>query len=105
MSNSIIKVADPVIGEEEITAVLDVLNSGVIAQGPVVAEFEKRFAEYCGTKYAVAVNSGTAAIHSALHAAGIKPGDEQGDAVIKYSSVIGQMNREVKPFETQDPGM
>lgn len=71
-----LNIASPLIEEEEIKAVNDVLRSGMLAQGPKVAELEKKWAEYCGTKYAVAVNSGTAAIHSALFAAGVGPGDE-----------------------------
>jgi len=69
-------IAAPVIGEEEIKAVNGVLVSGMLAQGSKVEELEKDWAEYCGTRYALAVNSGTAAIHSALFATGIKPGDE-----------------------------
>lgn len=71
-----ISVAEPIIDSEEIDAVNKVLHSGMIAQGPVVTEFEEAFAKYCGTKYAVAVNSGTAAIHAALFAAGVKENDE-----------------------------
>jgi dTDP-4-amino-4,6-dideoxygalactose transaminase len=57
-------------------SVISVLRSGQIAQGPKVDEFEKAFAAYCGTRYGIAVNSGTAALHTALVSAGIKPGDE-----------------------------
>ncbi len=71
-----IHIASPDIGPEETAAVNDVLKSGMLAQGPKVAELEKSFAEYCGTKYAAAVSSGTAAIHAALYAAGVGPGDE-----------------------------
>lgn len=71
-----IQIAAPEIGSEEIAAVNEVLMSGILAQGPKVAELEAAFAAYCGTKYAAAVSSGTAAIHSALYAAGIQPGDE-----------------------------
>lgn len=71
-----IKISQISIGKEEINAVSEVLNSGMIAQGPKVAEFENKFAEFCGSKYAVAVNSGTAALHCALYACGIKSGDE-----------------------------
>ena len=64
------------IGDEEINAVLEVLRSGMLAQGPKVAEFEKAFAEYIGVKHAIAVSSGTTALHIALLACGIKGGDE-----------------------------
>ena len=60
----------------EIEAVTKVLKSGWIGLGPKTAEFENRFAEYIGTKYAVAVNSATAALHLALLAAGIGENDE-----------------------------
>lgn len=71
-----INISQPIIEDEEINAVVEVLHSGMIAQGSKVAEFEKAFAKYCNTKYAVAVNNGTAAIHTALYALDIKPGDE-----------------------------
>ncbi|MFA5331372.1 MAG: DegT/DnrJ/EryC1/StrS family aminotransferase [Methanoregula sp.] len=71
-----IPIARPVIGQDEVAAVSDVLMSGMLAQGERVAEFETKFASYCGTGYGIAVNSGTAALHAALLAAGIGPGDE-----------------------------
>jgi len=71
-----IKIAQPNIQKEERQAVVNVLKSEMITQGPVVQEFEKAFASFCGTKYAIAVNNGTAALHVALYAAGIKKGDE-----------------------------
>lgn len=71
-----IRIAQPEISTEEIKAVNEVMQSGMLAQGSRVAQLEEDFAKYCGTKYAVAVNSGTAAIHAALYAAGIKEGDE-----------------------------
>jgi len=71
-----IPIAKPDIGEEEIEAVCKVLRSGMIAEGKRVAEFEEEFASYIGTEYAVAVNSGTAALHAALLAHGIGNGDE-----------------------------
>ncbi len=64
------------IDEDDIEAVVKVLQSSLITQGPEVEEFEGRVAEYCGAKYAVAVNSGTSALHAAMYAAGIKPGYE-----------------------------
>ncbi|WP_292365416.1 MULTISPECIES: DegT/DnrJ/EryC1/StrS family aminotransferase [unclassified Methanoculleus] len=70
-----IPVARPLVGEEEIAAVADVMRSGMLAQGSVVADFESRFADYCGATHAIGVNSGTAALHAALLAAGVGPGD------------------------------
>lgn len=71
-----IPIAKPLIADEEVEEVVKVLRSGFIAQGPKVAEFEEKFAEYIGVEHAVAVSSGTTALHLALLAAGIKPGDE-----------------------------
>jgi len=71
-----IPIAKPVIGEDEISAVTAVLKSGNIAQGKKVEEFEEAFAEFIGTRYAIAVNSGTAALHIALLAHGIGEGDK-----------------------------
>ena len=71
-----IPIAKPIISDEEVEEVVKVLRSGFIAQGPKVAEFEKKFAEYVGVKHAVASSSGTTALHLALLSAGIGPGDE-----------------------------
>ncbi|QYZ78438.1 DegT/DnrJ/EryC1/StrS family aminotransferase [Methanofollis formosanus] len=71
-----IPIAQPSLGTEEAEAVTAVLDSGMIAQGPETAAFEQEFAAYCGVLHAVAVNSGTAALHAALLAAGVGPGDE-----------------------------
>jgi len=70
----------PKIGEEEIEAVVKVLRNGpltnALGAGPAVTHFEKKFAEFAGVKHAIAVNTGTAALHSAIVAAGVKAGDE-----------------------------
>jgi len=66
----------PAIGEEEIEAVTETLRSGWLTTGPRTAELERRFAEYVEAKHALAVTSGTAALHLALVALGIGPGDE-----------------------------
>ncbi|MCC7552021.1 MAG: DegT/DnrJ/EryC1/StrS family aminotransferase [Methanobacterium sp.] len=71
-----IPIAKPLIGKEEIEKVEKVLKSGFIAQGPKVAEFEEAFASYVGTEHAIAVSSGTTALHLALLAAGVGAGDE-----------------------------
>jgi len=64
------------IDEEDIETVVQVLRSPWITTGPKIAEFEEAFAKLVGAKYAVAVSSGTAALHAAMYAIGIKPGDE-----------------------------
>jgi len=71
-----ISIAHPWLGNEEEIAILQVLASGQLAQGAQVATFEQHFAEMCGVREAVAVSSGTAALHLALLAHGIGPGDE-----------------------------
>jgi len=74
----VIPVFEPVIGEEEIEAVVSALRRGEISGsfGKALQEFEREFAAYCGCKYGVAVTSGTTALHLAVAATGIKPGDE-----------------------------
>ncbi|MCI8752422.1 MAG: UDP-4-amino-4,6-dideoxy-N-acetyl-beta-L-altrosamine transaminase [Lachnospiraceae bacterium] len=64
------------ISEEDIQAVVKVLHSDYLTTGPLVKEFEEKVAAYTGAKYAVAVSSGTAALHAACFAAGINEGDE-----------------------------
>jgi perosamine synthetase len=71
-----IPIAKPMMGEEEKRAVLEVLDSGVLAQGPRVEAFEKAFAEMCEVNHAVATSSGTTGLHTALMAHGIGEGDE-----------------------------
>lgn len=71
-----IPISKPDIGEQEKAAVMEVLDSGMLAMGPRTAKFEQAFAEMCGVKHAIAVASGTTALHSALLANGIGPGDE-----------------------------
>ena len=71
-----INIAKPMIGDEEKQAVLEVMDSGIIAQGPRVKAFEEAFAAMCGVKHAVATTSGTTALHVALLAHGVGSGDE-----------------------------
>jgi perosamine synthetase len=73
-----IPVFEPVVGEEEIAAVAAALRRGEISGsfGRAIPEFEQGFARFVGVRHAVAVNSGTAALHIAVAAAGIGPGDE-----------------------------
>ena len=71
-----IPISKPQFGEEELALLREVLDSGIVAQGPKVAQFEDEFARLSHTKYAVATSSGTTALHLALLAHGIGPGDE-----------------------------
>lgn len=71
-----IPIAKPLIGEEEIEGVVNVMRLGSIAEGPKVKEFEEAFACFIGVKHAVAVNSGTSALLVSLLAKGIGRGDE-----------------------------
>ena len=64
------------IDEDDIQSVVDVLRNGMLTQGPKIAEFENKVADYVGVKYAVAVSSGTAALHLACKVLGIKKGDK-----------------------------
>lgn len=64
------------IDEEDIRATVEVLSSDWLTTGPKVVEFEEAMAQYTGTKYGVAVSNGTAALHCAMYALGIRPGDE-----------------------------
>ncbi|HSN76313.1 MAG TPA: UDP-4-amino-4,6-dideoxy-N-acetyl-beta-L-altrosamine transaminase [Anaerolineae bacterium] len=64
------------VDEDDIAAVIDVLRSDWLTTGPKVAEFEAAFAQFAGVKEAVAVSNGTAALHAAMYAIGIGPGDE-----------------------------
>jgi dTDP-4-amino-4,6-dideoxygalactose transaminase len=75
-----ISINAPQIGKEEIEAVVKVMKSGILTSGlgagPKVTEFENAFARFVRAKHGIAMNSGTAALHSALTAAGVKAGDE-----------------------------
>lgn len=71
-----VPLADVNLGEEEETAVLDVLRSGWLTMGAVTQNFEQEFAAFTGSKYAFAVNNATAALHLACLAVGLGPGDE-----------------------------
>ncbi len=71
-----IPIAQPLLGEEEKRAVLEVLDSGMLAQGKKVAQFEEAFAQFVGVEYAIATSNGTTALHAALLAEGLGEGDE-----------------------------
>jgi perosamine synthetase len=85
----LIPIAKPMLGLEEITAVTAVLKSGLITQGAKVQELEAGFMKLCASTQAVAVNSGTAALHTALHAAGVAEGDE---VIVPAFSFIASAN-------------
>ncbi len=74
ISSTLIPYGKHHIDEEDVQAVVDVLRSGVLTQGPAVGAFEQAVANYVGAKYAVAVSSATAALHLAAAVAGIGPG-------------------------------
>lgn len=87
-----INVMQPWLGEEEVEAVAEVLRSGWVAQGPRVAEFERRFASSQQAAHAVATSSCTTALHLALVVAGVSPGD---DVVVPSFSFIATANAAV----------
>lgn len=74
------------IDDDDIASVVEVLKSDWITQGPKVDEFETKMAEYCGAKYAVALSSGTAALHAACSVAGISKGDEAITTPITFAA-------------------
>lgn len=84
-----INIAAPIVGEEEKKKVLEAMDSGFLTHGPFTDEFEKKLAEYSGYKYAIALNSGTAALHVALMAAGL---NEKSRVAIPDFSFIASAN-------------
>ena len=77
------------IDEADIAAVVEVLRSDLLTTGPTVARFEHEMAQFVGTREAVAVSSGTAALHCAMHALDIGPGDE---VIVPTLSFIAPVN-------------
>ncbi|HEY9314829.1 DegT/DnrJ/EryC1/StrS family aminotransferase [Williamsia sp.] len=84
-----LNVMQPYLGKEEVAAVTAVLESGWVAQGPRVAEFESRFAALVDTAYAVALSNCTSALHLSLVVAGVKAGD---DVVVPSFSFVATAN-------------
>lgn len=76
MPKTRVPLARPDVGQAEIDAVVEVLQTPNLSLGPKLPEFEEAFAAYVGTRYAVAVNSGTSALHLLVRALGLGPGDE-----------------------------
>ena len=81
-----IAIAHPLLGAEEEAAALRVLESGRLTQGAYVVDFERRFAQLCHAREAVAVSSGTAALHLALLAHDIGRGDEVITTAFNFSA-------------------
>jgi len=82
-----VPIARPLLGVEEQEAILRVLISGQLARGEYVAAFERRFAEVCHVREAVAVSSRTAALHLALLVHGIGPGDEVIKTAFSFAAI------------------
>lgn len=74
------------INDEDVQAVVDVLKSDFLTQGPTIERFERRVADYCGAKYAVAVTNATSALHIACRAAGLTHGDMLWTSPITFTA-------------------
>jgi len=83
-----IPVLQPAIGQEEIDAVAEVMRSGWLGLGPKTEQFEQEFAAFAGSRFAVALNSGTAALHLAMEMLNIGPGDEVIVPPITFISTV-----------------
>lgn len=79
------------IDKKDAAEVVKALRSDFVTQGPKVAEFERSLAGYCGAKYAVALSSGTAALHIACLAAGLNPGDEAITAPLTFAATANSI--------------
>ena len=86
MRNNLLPFSPPLIGEEEMNEVLNTLRGGWITTGPKTKQFEQEFAALVGSPQALAVNSGTAALHIALAALGIGSGDAVITTPMTFSS-------------------
>jgi len=81
----------PVIEDAEINEVVACMKSGWLGTGPKVAQFEEKFRQYKNSAHAVAVNSGTAALHLSIIAAGIKPGDEVITTALTFCATVNSI--------------
>jgi len=88
MSEHFIPFHRPSIGEEEIAEVTETLRSGWLTTGPRAARFEREFSEHFGTPHSIAVNSATAALHLALAALEIGPGDEVVTTPLTFCATV-----------------
>ena len=91
MSDNQLPMSRPSLGEEEINEVIDVIRSGWITTGSCAKGFEEEFARYVSARHAVAVNSCTAALHLALLAHGIGPGDEVITSSMTWSATVNMI--------------
>lgn len=100
-----IPLAKPDIGEREVEYVTRVLRSGQLSLGPLLEEFEARFAAFVGTRYAVATNSGTSALHLAVKALGIGPEDEVLTTSFSFAASVNCLlyERALPAFADIDP--
>jgi len=100
-----VPLAKPEITEADIAAVVDVLHSPNLSQGPVMHEFEQALAAYLGVSHAVAVNSGTSALQLALRALGIRDGDEVVLPSFSFMAVTNAVlsERAIPVFVDVDP--
>jgi dTDP-4-amino-4,6-dideoxygalactose transaminase len=88
MTDTFIPFHRPSIGEEEISEVVETLRSGWLTTGPKTARFEREFREYVHAPHAVALNSATAALHLALAALRVRPGDEVITSPITFCATV-----------------
>lgn len=91
MTKKFLPLSKPAINEDDIAAVVEVLRSGWITTGPQNAQLEKQICQLTGAKYAVALSSATAAVHLALVALGIGPGDEVITPSLTWVSTINMI--------------
>ncbi|MDE0882986.1 MAG: DegT/DnrJ/EryC1/StrS aminotransferase family protein [Myxococcota bacterium] len=108
MNSSPLPFARPSINQDDIDAVVAVLESGWLTQGPVTREFEERFAETVGAKHAIAVCSCTAALHLALEAVGVGPGDTVLTTPYTFTAtaeVIRYLGAEIRFTDIEGPSM
>jgi dTDP-4-amino-4,6-dideoxygalactose transaminase len=108
MNSAPLPFARPSINQDDIDAVVAVLKSGWLTQGPVTREFEERFAESVGAKHAIAVCSCTAALHLALEAVGVGPGDTVLTTPYTFTAtaeVIRYLGAEIRFTDIEGPSL